>query len=164
MLCLFYPTQHQPGGAIEKKHQYKGDIRRNSHETMLRGIGVFSFPVCVIYSLQQDIASVSVGVPWERSQQNFAFAFPHLWSGVTGIHTMVAQAMWLRLPIKSRQQMWMESRRKTCETSLGSGRHFLIFLSPSPLTTSSFYLGSNSWRSANVRRSNFVLCIHCLKN
>ena len=63
--------------------------------------------------------------PW-----NGALASPHLWPGVPVSHHG-ALAIRLRPPIKYRQQKWMGSRRNTGQGSLGSGRHFPIFLSPS---------------------------------
>lgn len=53
----------------------------------------------------------------------------------TGVHTMVAQAVRLRPPVKYRQQRWVGSRRNIFdgEDSSSSGRQFPI--SPSPCST-----------------------------
>lgn len=77
------------------------------------------------------MAGVAVGDTWGRKQWNVAFTSPHLWPGVL-VFTKVPQAIRLRPPIKHRQQTWLGSRRNTGKDSLGSGRHFPIFLSPSP--------------------------------
>lgn len=111
------------------------------------------YAVCVGFG-QCGCGSTMGGKPVE-----FCSCFSPSVAWCTGIHTMVAQAVRLRPSIVSRQQMRMGSRRKTGDT-LGS-KAFPHLSFPKPTHCK---LRSNSWRSTNQRRSNFVLHIHRLKN
>lgn len=53
--CLLYPPQNQPGGAIEKKHQYREDTGRKPCEKPLEDIGVLNLPVCAILRLEWPV-------------------------------------------------------------------------------------------------------------
>lgn len=87
--------------SIWRTYGAKASIQRHYKKLLFyerRKIGDFDLPV---YAICVGCGQLAVDIPWERSQWNFALAFPNpSVARCTGIHS--GQAIRLRPPIKSR--------------------------------------------------------------